>query len=50
MINDRLELMEKRYEEINDLLSQPEICTDIKRMTELSKEQRSIEKVIVVYR
>ena len=50
MINDRLELMEKRYEEINELLSKPEICTDIKRMTELSKEQRSIEKVIVVYR
>ena len=50
MINDRLELMEKRYEEINNLLIQPEICTDIKKMTELSKEQRGIEKVIVVYR
>lgn len=50
MIIDRLELMEKRYDEINELLMKPDVCSDIKKMTELSKEQRGIEKVIVVYR
>ncbi len=50
MINDRLDLMEKRYDEITTLLSDPEICSNIKKMTELAKEQRGIEKVIVVYR
>ncbi len=47
---DRLETMVKRYDEINNLLSQPEIATDIKRMTDLSKEQRSLEDTVSVYR
>lgn len=46
----RLENYAKRYDEINEELSKPEICTDIKKMTALSKEQRSIEKVVEVYK
>ena len=46
----RLENYVVRYEEINQELSDPAICTDIKKMTALSKEQRSIEKVVEVYR
>ena len=46
----RLENYVKRYDEINEELAKPEICTDIKKMTALSKEQRSIEKVVVAYR
>ena len=34
---DRLLMIEKRYNEINDLLIQPEVVCDIKRLTELSK-------------
>ena len=49
-MKDRLNMMEERYEEINNLLTQPEIVCDIKRLTELSKEQRSLEKVVVLYR
>ena len=49
-MKDRLNLMEERYEEINSLLTQPEIVCDIKKLTELSKEQRSLEKVVVLYR
>lgn len=49
-MRDRLELMEKRYDEINNLLSQPEIATDIKKLTELSKEQRGIEETVFTYR
>ena len=46
----RLENYAIRYEEINQELSKPEICTDIKKMTALSKEQRSIEKIVELYR
>jgi len=49
-MNDRLKIMEERYEEINSLLIQPEIVCDIKKLTELSKEQRSLEKVVILYR
>ena len=46
----RLENYVQRYDEINEELAKPEICTDIKKMTALSKEQRSIEKVVEVYK
>lgn len=49
-MKDRLNLMEARYEEINNLLIQPEICADVKKLMELSKEQRQLEKVVVLYR
>lgn len=49
-MTDRLNIMEKRYEEINELLTQSEIVCDIKKLTALSKEQRSLEKVVVLYR
>ena len=45
----RLENFANRYEEITLELSKPEICTDIKKLTALSKEQRSIEKIVEVY-
>jgi len=47
---DRLKMMEARYNEINDLLMQPEVLSDVKKLTELSKEQRSLEKVVVLFR
>lgn len=49
-MKDRLKIMEERYEEINSLLIQPDIVCDIKKLTELSKEQRSLEKVVLLYR
>ncbi len=36
----------ERYEEINQLLSSPDIASDIKKMTELSKEQSSIAPLV----
>ncbi len=47
---DRLDVIENRYEEINALLSDPAVCSDIKKLTELSKEQRQLEKIVNVYR
>ena len=47
---DRLKIIDERYEEINKLLSDPEVVCDVKRLTELSKEQRGLEKPIMLYR
>ena len=46
MLKDKLQSFINRYEEINNLLISPDITSDIKRMTELSKEQSSIEPIV----
>ncbi len=47
---ERLELIEKRYDEINDLLMQNEILSDVNRSKELSIELSSIEEVVLKFR
>ena len=47
---DRLKIMDARYEELNRLLSDPEVVCDIKKLTEYSKEQRQLEKAVELYR
>jgi len=47
MIQDKLQPFINRYNEINDMLISPDITSDIKRMTDLSKEQSSIEPIVV---
>ena len=49
MIN-RLEAIYKRYEEIANELSNPEVVSDIKKMTELSKEQRRLTPIVDIYK
>ena len=46
---DRLEATVKRYEEITMELSSPEIVQDIKKMTELSKEQTRLSETVELY-
>ncbi len=46
MFKEKLHPFIDRYEEINRLLSSPEIAADIQRMTELSKEQSSIAPLV----
>lgn len=46
MLKDKLQPFIDRSEEINNLLMSPEITSDIKQMTELSKEQSSIEPIV----
>lgn len=46
----QLEIVEERYEKLNELLSDPDIIGDSKKLMELSKEQRSIEKTVFVFR
>lgn len=47
---DRLKIMEQRFEEINKLLCDSEVVCDIKKLTELSKEQRNLEKPVQLFR
>lgn len=47
---DRLKIMEARYEEINQLLQDPDVVCDIQKLTGLSKEQRSLEKPVALFR
>lgn len=46
MLADKLTPFITRYNELSNLLSSPDITSDIKRMTELSKEQSSILPIV----
>ncbi len=46
MLQDKLQPFIARYEELNDLLSHPDILSDIKRMTLLSKEQSGLSDIV----
>lgn len=46
MLKDKLQPFINRFEEINQLLMSSQITTDIKRMTDLSKEQSSIQQIV----
>ena len=46
---ERLEATLKRYKNIEEELTKPEIINDIKKMTELSKEQTKLEPLIENY-
>jgi len=46
MFQDKLTPFINRYNEISELLSDPNISSDIKRMTDLSKEQASLSAIV----
>lgn len=47
---ERLDLIENRYNEINNLLMQEEVLSDIKKSRELSIELSNLEEVVMTYR
>jgi peptide chain release factor 1 len=47
---DRLQSVEDRYEKLNELLSDPEIISDSKKLREYSKEQSDIQETVQAYR
>jgi peptide chain release factor 1 len=47
---DRLQAVEDRYERLNELLSDPEIINDSKKLREYSKEQSEIQETVQTYR
>ncbi|MRJ02548.1 MAG: peptide chain release factor 1 [Epsilonproteobacteria bacterium] len=46
MLKEKLKPFIERYEEINRLLSSPDITNNIQKMTELSKEQSDLEPLV----
>jgi len=46
MFKEKLQPFIDRYNEISELLSSPDIASDINRMTELSKEQSGLTKLV----
>jgi len=46
MLKNKLQPFIARYEEITELLMNPDITSDIKKMTSLSKEQSNIESIV----
>lgn len=47
---DQLEIIENRYEQLNELLSDPDIVSDPDKLREYSKEQSSLQDIVDVYR
>ena len=47
---DRLQSVEDRYERLNELLSDPEIINDSKKLREYSKEQSDIQETVMTYK
>lgn len=47
---DRLQSLEERYNKLNELLSDPEVISDTKKLREYSKEQAGLEDVVQAYR
>ena len=46
---NRLALVEQRYNDINEMLQDPAVTCNVKKMTQLMKEMRSLEKTVVKY-
>jgi peptide chain release factor 1 len=46
---EKLELIQKRYEELGQLLAQADIATDLRRLQELSKERATLEDIVGMY-
>lgn len=47
---DQLQSLEDRYNKLNEMLSDPEIVSDVNNLREYSKEQSGLEDVVVAFR
>ena len=47
---ERLESIEKRYEELTNIMGQPEVALDFEKMQNLARERSSLEEVVTRYR
>jgi len=44
---DKLEAIKERFEEVSQLLIQPDAMEDLKRFKTLNKEYKDLEKIVV---
>ena len=49
-MKERLDIINERYNYLNEELLKPEIYEDYKKMQEVSKEKNSIEKIVETYK
>ncbi len=47
---DQLDIVEERYEQLNELLSDPDVVNDADKLRKYSKEQADLQKTVEVYR
>ncbi|UXR69148.1 MULTISPECIES: peptide chain release factor 1 [unclassified Staphylococcus] len=47
---DQLDIVEERYEQLNELLSDPDVVSDANKLRQYSKEQSDLQKTVDVYR
>lgn len=47
---DQLDIVEERYEQLNELLSDPDVVSDPEKLRKYSKEQADLQKTVEVYR
>lgn len=47
---DQLEIVEERYEQLNEMLSDPDVVNDSDKLRKYSKEQAELQKTVDVYR
>jgi peptide chain release factor 1 len=47
---DKLLLLESRYDQLNDLLVQPEVLSDRQKLQEYARERSSLENTVALYR
>ena len=47
---DRLQSVEDRYNNLNELLSDPDVVNDTKKLREYSKEQSDLQPTVDAYR
>jgi len=46
---EKLELIQKRYDELSQLLARADVATNLKRLQELSKEKAALEDIVGTY-
>jgi peptide chain release factor 1 len=47
---DKLEGIQKRFEEVGELISQPDIISDMKRYVQLNKEYKELEPLVAAFK
>ena len=47
---ERLQAVEDRYDQLNELLSDPEVVSDISKLRDYSKEQSGFQETVDAYR
>lgn len=47
---DQLEAIRERFDEVSQLISQPEVVSDMKKFTKLSKEYKDLDKIVTQYK